>query len=126
MINNNKIKKEDSVKRFNKSLSDLDQLKQKQSTVFRNKMIQVVYQLLNSLGFNKEFAPLCIQIKSLSEKGKLDTKELTQLKQINLSEIIKLSWIKLSRNDLLSLVKDIVNNLDNKNYQNMISNDRYD
>ena len=62
----------------------------------------------------------------MSEKSKLDTKEPTQLKQINLNEIIKLSWIKLSRNDLLSLVKDIVNNLDNKNYQTMISNDRYD
>ena len=62
----------------------------------------------------------------MSEKSKLDTKEPTQLKQINLNEIIKLSWIKLSRNDLLSLVKDIVNNLDNKNYQTMISNNRYD
>ena len=29
-INNNKVKKEDAVKRLNKSISDLDQLKQKQ------------------------------------------------------------------------------------------------
>ena len=27
-------------------------------------MVQVVYQLLNSFGFNKEFAPLFSQIKS--------------------------------------------------------------
>ena len=33
-INNNKIKKEDAVERLNKSISDLDQLKQKQSTAF--------------------------------------------------------------------------------------------
>ena len=33
-INNNKIKKEDVVERLNKSISDLDQLKQKQSTAF--------------------------------------------------------------------------------------------
>ena len=33
-INNNKIKKEEVVERLNKSISDLDQLKQKQSTVF--------------------------------------------------------------------------------------------
>ena len=62
----------------------------------------------------------------MSEKSKLDTKEPTQLKQINLNEIIKPLWIKLSRNDFLLLVKDIVNNLDNKNYQTMISNNRYD
>ena len=62
-------------------------------------MIQVVYQLFNSFGFNKEFAPLFnqiiseqteeepveLQIESLSAKSKSDTKESTQLKQINLN-----------------------------------------
>ena len=33
-INNNKVKKEDAVERLNKSISDLDQLKQKQSTSY--------------------------------------------------------------------------------------------
>ena len=62
----------------------------------------------------------------MSEKSKLDTKEPTQLKQINLNEIIKPLWIKLSRKDFLSSVKDVVNNLENKNYQTMIRNNRYD
>ena len=53
-INNNKVKKEDAVERLNKSISDLDQLKQKQSTAFKNKMIHVVYQLFNSFGFKEE------------------------------------------------------------------------
>ena len=53
-INNNKVKKEDAVERLNKSISDLDQLKQKQSTVLRNKMIQVVYQLFNSSQYTEE------------------------------------------------------------------------
>ena len=57
-INNNKVKKEDAVERLNKSISDLDQLKQKQSIAFKNKMIHVVYQLFNSFGFNEEFEPL--------------------------------------------------------------------
>ena len=57
-INNNKVKKEDAIERLDKSISDLDQLKQKQSTAFKNKMIQAVYQLFNSFGFNKEFEPL--------------------------------------------------------------------
>ena len=63
-INNNKVKKEDAAERLNKSTPDLDQLKQKQSTVFQNKLIHVVYQLFNSFGFNKESAPLFSQIKS--------------------------------------------------------------
>ena len=57
-INNNKVKKEDAVERLNKIISDLDQPRQKQSTVLQNKMVQVVYQLFNSFGFNKEFEPL--------------------------------------------------------------------
>ena len=77
-INNNKLKKEDAVERLNKSTSELDQLKPKQSTVFRNKMIQVVYQLFNSFGFNKEFAPLLSQIKS----------ELTEEKMQNAKTVV--------------------------------------
>ena len=61
----------------------------------------------------------------MSEKSKLDTKEPTKLKPINLNEIIKPLWINLFRNYFLSLIKDVVNNLDNKSYQTMISNNRY-
>ena len=43
-----------------------------------------------------------------------------------MNEIIKPLWIKLSRNDFLSLIKDVVNNLDNNNYQTTISNNKYD
>ena len=57
-INNNKVKKEDAVRRLNESISDLDKLKQKQSTALQNKMVRVVYQLFNSFGFNKELEPL--------------------------------------------------------------------
>ena len=63
-INNNKVKKVDAVERLNKSISDLGQLKQKQSTAFQNKLIHVVYQLFNSFGFDKKSAPLFSQIKS--------------------------------------------------------------
>ena len=35
-INNNKFKKEAAVKRLNKSISDLDQLKQKQRNIYDN------------------------------------------------------------------------------------------
>ena len=139
-INNNKVIKEDAVERLNKSISDLDQLNQKQSAVFQNKMIHVVYQLFNSFGFNKELTPLFyiikseqtqeepvkLKIESFSERSKSATKEPTQLKQIDLNEITKPLWIKLLRSNLTSLVKDVVNNLDNKDYQTIINNDKYD
>ena len=82
-------------------------------------MVQVVYHLFNSFGFNKEFTPLFSQIKS-------GTKEPTQLKQTDLNEITKPLGIKLSRGDFISLIKDVVNNLDNKNYQTVINNNKYD
>ena len=41
-INNIKVKKEDAVERLNKSIPDLDQLKQKQSIAFQDKLIHVV------------------------------------------------------------------------------------
>ena len=56
---------------------------------------------------------------------KSDTKEPTQLKQIDLNEITKPLQIKLSRGCFISLIKDVVNNLDNKNYQTVINNNKY-
>ena len=110
-INNNKVKKEDAVKRLNKSIPDLDQLKQKQNIILRNKMVQAVYLLYNSFGFNKE--------------KKSDTKEPTKVKQINLNEIIKPLRIKLSRKGFLSLIEDVADNLGNKNYHITINNNKY-
>ena len=65
-INQNKVNKKDAVERLRKSISNVDQLKQKlflsiQSTILRNKMVQVVYHSFNSFGFNKEFTPLFSQ-----------------------------------------------------------------
>ena len=58
-ISNNTVRKENAVERLNKSISNLTQLKKKKrSNNFQNEMIQVVYQLFNSFGFNEEFEPL--------------------------------------------------------------------
>ena len=62
----------------------------------------------------------------MSERSKSGTKEPTQLKQIDLNEITKSLWSNLSRSNLASLVKDVVKNLDNKDYQTTINNDKYD
>ena len=73
-----------------------------------------------------EEKPVKLKIESLSNSSKSDTKQSIQLKQIDLNEITKLLWIKLSRSDLASLIKDVVDNLDKKDYQTKINNDNYD
>ena len=101
-ISKNKIKREDAVEGLKKSISNLDQLRKKQKTNFQNKMMQVVYQLFNSFGFNKEFIPLFsepvpdaqeIDTRNMSDleseesaakRRKLYAEQPTQLKQINL------------------------------------------
>ena len=109
-INNNKVKKENAVERLNKSISDLDQLKQKQSTVLQNKMVQVVYQLFNSFGFNKEFAPLFSQIKSEQTEEKM---------QIPL-------WFKINKPEFDELTSYIYNNQNNKDFKININKRTYD
>ena len=56
-VSNNKVKK-DAIRRLEKSISDLNQLRQEKSTGFQNKMIQVVYQLFNSFGLKERLLPL--------------------------------------------------------------------
>ena len=46
----------------------MDQLNQKQSIAFQNKMIQDVYLLFNSFCFNKEFESLFSQKESEPQK----------------------------------------------------------
>ena len=62
----------------------------------------------------------------MSDGDRPDIKQLTQLKQLNLNEISKLSWINLSRENFNSLIKDVVDNLDNEDYKNTANNRRYD
>ena len=108
-ISNNKIEEKDAVERLEKSISDLKQLGKKQKTDFQNKMIHVVYQLLNSLGVNKEFEPL------FSEKKSEQTEEKPNKMQ-------KPSQVNISENNYNSLIQDVVNNLGNKNHQTTVNN----
>ena len=53
-IKNNKTTKNSTIKKIKNIVSDLDQLREKESTVFQNKMIDVVYYLFNSLGISSK------------------------------------------------------------------------
>ena len=109
-INNNKVKKEDAVERLSKSVSDLDQLKQKQSTAFQNKMVQVAYQLFNSFGFNREFEPVSSQIKSEKTEEKM---------QISL-------WFRINKSEFDKLTSNIYNNQNNKDFKITINKKTYE
>ena len=46
--------KKSTINKIRNTVSDLDQLREKESTVFQNKMIDVVYYLFNSLGISSK------------------------------------------------------------------------
>ena len=73
-------------------------------------MVQVVYQLFNSFGFNKEFAPLFSQIKSEQIEEKL---------QIPL-------WFKTNKPEFDELTSNIYNNQNNKDFKITINKKTYD
>ena len=64
-----------------------------------------------------DYQSIKLETKSLSDEDRPDIKEPMQLKQLNLNEISKPLWMNLSREDFNSLIKDVADNLDNKNYK---------
>ena len=75
-ISTNKNEEKDSVERLEKSISDLEQLRKKQKTDFQNKMIRVVYQFFNTLGFNEEFEHYLAKKKNQSRLKKKNQSRL--------------------------------------------------
>ena len=73
-------------------------------------MVQVVYQLFNSFGFNKEFAPLFSQLKS---------EQIEEKMQIPL-------WFKINKSEFEELTSDIQNNQNNKDFKITINKKTYD
>ena len=53
-IKNKETTRKNTIEKIKNIVSDLDQQKQKESTVFQNKMIDVVYYLFNSLGISSQ------------------------------------------------------------------------
>ena len=72
-------------------------------------MVQVVYQLFNSFGFNKEFAPLFSQIKSEQTEEKMQ----------------KPWWFKINKPEFEELTSDIYDNQNNKDFKITINKKTY-
>ena len=72
------------------------------------------------------YQPVELKTEPLSDEDRTGIKQPTQLKQPNLNEISKPLWIKISTNDFISLTKDVVDNLDDKDYQTTVDKRKYD
>ena len=53
-------------------------------------------------------------------------KQPTQLKHLNSNEISKPLWIKILRSDFILLIKDAVDNLDDRDYQTTVDRHKHD
>ena len=73
-------------------------------------MIQFVYQLFNSFGFNKEFAPLFSQIKSEWTEEKMQ----------------KPWWFKINKSNFEELTSSIYNDHNNEDFKITINKKTYD
>ena len=67
-----------------------------------------------------------LKAELLSDEDRSDIKQPTQLKQLNLNEISKQLWIQIPRNDFISLIKYVFDNLDNKDFQTTVNKRKYD
>ena len=61
--------------------------------------------------------PTQFKTEPFPDEDRSNIKQPTQLKHLNLNEISKPLWIKISKNDFISSIKDVNDNLDNKHYQ---------
>ena len=72
------------------------------------------------------YQPVKLKTELLSDEDRSDIKQPAQLKQLNLNEISKPLWIEIPRNDFISLIKVVVDNLDNKDFQTTVNKCKYD
>ena len=60
-----------------------------------------------------------------SDEDRSHIKQRIQLKQLNLKEISKQLWIEIPRNDFISLIKEVVDNLGNKDIETTVNKRKY-
>ena len=71
------------------------------------------------------YQPVELKTELLSDEDRSHIKEPIQLKQLNLKEISKQLWIEIPRNDFISLIKDVVDNLGNKDFETTVNKRKY-
>ena len=110
-IKNNKTTKKITIKKIRNIVSDLDQLREKQGTVFQNKMINVVYYLFNSLGISSKSGKLMLPkwVKLSEKKFNKILRTVTKAKNRGLKTNVDGREITLDNTE--RLLKDLGNGL---------------
>ena len=128
LINDIKNKRKNAIEKIKNIFSDLDQQRQKESTVFRNKMIDVVYYLFNSLGISSQPGRLRLSkwVKVSKEKFNEILSTVTNAKNKELRTNIDGKEITLDSTE--RLLKDLGNEilLDEREFKNRYNDIAYD
>ena len=128
LINDIKNKRKNAIEKIKNIFSDLDQQRQKESTVFRNKMIDVVYYLFNSLGISSQPGRLRLSkwVKVSKEKFNEILSTVTNAKNKELRTNIDGKEITLDSTE--KLLKDLGNEilLDEREFKNRYNDIAYD
>ena len=69
--------------------------------------------------------PTQLKIEPWPDDYRSNIKQPTQLKHLKLNEISQPLWIKFSKNDFISLIKDVNDNLEIKDYQTNVGDNNY-
>ena len=126
-IKNKKTIRKCTIKKIRNIVSDLDQQRQKESTVFQNKMIDVVYYLFNSLGISSKPNRLMLPkwVKVSEERFNEILSTVTKAKNEGLKTNVDGREITLDNTE--NLLKDLGNGIldghEFKNRYNDIAND---
>ena len=70
--------------------------------------------------------PTQSKTEPLSDEDRSDIKQSSQSKHLNPNKISKSLWIRIPKNDFILLINDVVDNLDDKNYQTTVYKGKYD
>ena len=112
---------EDTKKHNNKVMNKVHQLYFKYFDTYKKEC--------NSDDLNKEdknfFDPNQYKILS-NKKQKWSIGQPTQSKQLNLNELSKISWIEVPRKNFELLIKEVANNLEDKDYKITVKGVYYD
>ena len=61
----------------------------------------------------------------MPDEDRSNIKQPTQLKHLNPNKISKPLWIEISKDDFMSFIKDVDDNLDNKDYKTKTGDNHY-
>ena len=127
-IKNKETTRKNKIEKIKNIASDLDQQRQKESTVFQNKMIDVVYYLFNSLGISSQPGRLRLSkwVKVSKEKFNEILSTVTNAKNKELRTNIDGKEITLDSTE--KLLKDLGNEilLDEREFKNRYNDIAYD